>query len=85
MDTNATQEKPAETAANQQKLCKPLDEQETLLLDEVAQEYFKKASEDMRGRVGLSPMPRTSGSSRTFLVKSRCRRTSRSIWKCSSN
>ena len=55
MDTSTPQEKPVETAANQQRQCEPLDEQETLLLDEVAQKYFKKVSEDIRGRVGLSP------------------------------
>lgn len=55
MDTNATQEKPDETAANQPEFCLPLDEQETQLLDEVAQVYFKKVSGDMRGRVGLRP------------------------------
>lgn len=55
MDTSATPEKPVETAADQSKLCEPLDEQETLLLDEVAQVYFKKVSGDMRGRVGLRP------------------------------
>ena len=54
MDTSTNQEKPADTAANQPKLCEPLDEQETLLLDEVAQVYFKKVADDMRGRVGLS-------------------------------
>ena len=50
MDTDATQEKPDEKAANQPKLCEPLDEEETLLLDEVAQVYFKKVAEDMRSR-----------------------------------
>ena len=54
MDTNATPEEPDETAANQQKLCEPLDEEETLLLDEVAQVYFKKVAEDMRSRTRLS-------------------------------
>ena len=55
MDTSTTQEKPVETASNQQRQCEPFNEQETILLDEVAQKYFKKVSEDMRGRVGLSP------------------------------
>ena len=54
MDTSATQEKPVDTAANQPKLCEPLDEQETLLLDEVAREYFKKVSPDVRARTRLS-------------------------------
>ena len=54
METNATPEKPGETTADQQQ-CEPLDEQETQLLDEVAQVYFKKVSGDMRGRVSLSP------------------------------
>ena len=55
MDTSATQEKPVETASNQQRQCKPLDEQETRLLDEVAQVYFEEVADDMRGRVGLLP------------------------------
>ena len=54
MDTSITQEDAVETAANEQELYEPLDEQETLLLDEVAQVYFEKVAEDMRGRVGLS-------------------------------
>lgn len=55
MDTSTTPEKPDETTADQSKPCEPLDEQETLLLEEVAQVYFKKVSGDMRGRVGLRP------------------------------
>ena len=54
MDTSTTQEKPEEAAANQQRQCEPLDEQETLLLDEVAEIYFRKVADDMRGRVSLS-------------------------------
>ena len=54
MDTRAAQEKPVESEDNPPKLCKPLDEQETLLLDEVAQIYFKKVSGDMRGRTTLT-------------------------------
>ena len=55
MDTSTIQEKPEEAAADQRQQCEPLDEQETRLLDEVAQVYFKKVSGDMRGRVGLRP------------------------------
>ena len=55
MDTSAAQEKPVESEENPPKLCKPLDEQETLLLDEVAQVYFKKVATDMRARTGLTP------------------------------
>lgn len=55
MDTSTTQEKPDETTADQSKPCEPLDEQETRLLDEVAQLYFQKVADDMRGRVGLLP------------------------------
>ena len=55
MDTSAAQEKPVESEDNPPKLCKPLDEQETLLLNEVAQIYFKEASEHMRSRVDLNP------------------------------
>ena len=55
MDTSATQEKPVETAATPPRQCEPLDEQETLLLDEVAQVYFKKTATDMRARTNLTP------------------------------
>ena len=50
----------AETVQDKKRLCEPLDEGETMLLDEVAKHYFGQPSEDWSSATGLSTGDRGS-------------------------